>query len=154
MEIEGFENYLIFENGDVINKNTGKKLKQLKNSQIGYKTVQLRSAKSIKVKYIHRLLAQAYIPNPLNKPQVDHINRIRDDNRLCNLRWVTQTENNVNQNLRKNNTTGYKNISTSKFRNGFCVAISRNKILYKKAGIKTLEEAIIQRDLMLSMFTN
>ena len=153
MEIEGFENYLIFENGDIVNVNTGLKLKHSKN-MYGYLKVCLYKNGKKSFKQIHRLLAQAYIPNLNNKPQVDHINRIRDDNRLCNLRWVTQTENNVNQNLRKNNTTGYKNISTSKFRNGFCVAISRNKILYKKAGIKTLEEAIIQRDLMLSMFTN
>jgi len=152
MEIEGFENYLIFENGDVINKNTGKKLKQLKNSQIGYKTVQLRSAKSIKVKYIHRLLAQAYIPNPLNKPQVDHINRIRDDNRLENLRWSTHSENNVNKDGYKINKLKTKYIH--KARNKFRITFNRNTLTYSKHAIKTLEEAIIQRDLMLSMFTN
>jgi hypothetical protein len=33
------------------------------------------------------------LPNPLNLPQVDHINRVRHDNRVENLRWVTRTEN-------------------------------------------------------------
>jgi len=41
---------------------------------------------------VHRLIAETFIPNPQNKPTVDHINRIRDDNRLCNLRWATHTE--------------------------------------------------------------
>lgn len=46
--------------------------------------------------YIHRLVAKAFIPNPDNKPQIDHINTIRTDNRVCNLRWVTASENHYN----------------------------------------------------------
>ena len=42
---------------------------------------------------VHRLVAQAFIPNPLNKREVDHINFIRHDNRVCNLRWATSKEN-------------------------------------------------------------
>ena len=41
---------------------------------------------------VHRLVAQTFIPNPDNKPTVDHINRKRDDNRVSNLRWATQRE--------------------------------------------------------------
>lgn len=46
---------------------------------------------------VHRLVAQAFIPNPQNKPFIDHINTIRDDNRIENLRWVTSHENNMNE---------------------------------------------------------
>lgn len=40
----------------------------------------------------HRIVAEAFIPNPSNKPEVDHINRVRTDNRVCNLRWVDRKE--------------------------------------------------------------
>ncbi|KAA6303151.1 MAG: hypothetical protein EZS26_000754 [Candidatus Ordinivivax streblomastigis] len=41
----------------------------------------------------HRVIAQTFIPNPENKPMIDHINGIPTDNRVENLRWVNQTEN-------------------------------------------------------------
>ena len=46
--------------------------------------------------FIHRAVAELFIPNPENKPCVDHINTDRSDNRVENLRWVTYKENNSN----------------------------------------------------------
>jgi len=55
---------------------------------------------------IHRLVAKAFIPNPQNKPEVDHINTIRNDNRVENLRWATKEENLNNPNTINNRRRG------------------------------------------------
>lgn len=44
-------------------------------------------------KYIHQIVAETYIPNPDSKRYVNHINFIRNDNRISNLEWVTAKEN-------------------------------------------------------------
>ncbi len=59
----------------------------------GYRYVALSYKNKTIMKKIARLVAIAFIPNPQNKPQVDHINTIRTDDRVENLRWVTRSEN-------------------------------------------------------------
>lgn len=53
-------------------------------------------------KVLHKIIAELFIPNPYNKPYVDHINTIKTDNRIENLKWVTQKENCNNPLTRKN----------------------------------------------------
>ena len=61
----------------------------------GYKRVVLSKGGYKKGYAVHVLVAKAFIPNPENKPQVNHINGVRDDNRAENLEWVTQSENQI-----------------------------------------------------------
>lgn len=61
--------------------------------QAGYYRVELQKNGFKKRLYVHRLVADSFIPNPHNKPQVNHINSMRDDNIVYNLEWVTPKEN-------------------------------------------------------------
>lgn len=92
IKIENYNNYSISNLGNVRNDKTGRILKPyIKPS--GYKQVQL-GRKTIP-QYIHRLVAIAFIPNIENKPQVNHINGNKGDNRVENLEWVTASENDL-----------------------------------------------------------
>jgi hypothetical protein len=84
------ENYKVSSNGRVYSKITDKILKGGKypNSYLF-----VRLGRNSKALLIHRLVAETFIPNPDNKPCVDHINGDRQDNRVENLRWCTHEEN-------------------------------------------------------------
>jgi len=77
----------------------------------GYYRVKLNG----KLYYLHRLLAQAFIPNPENKPEVDHIDGNKQNNCLSNLRWATRAENNRNVGKRKDNTSEFKGVCFDKW---------------------------------------
>ena len=132
-DIKGYEEmYQISNLGNVksLTRNTKNKYKQehflkLFISKNGYKRVELRKYKKGKKYCVHRLVALAFIPNPLNKPQVNHINGIKTDNRVENLEWATNSEN-----IKHAIKTGL---------------ITHESILIKsKLGCKKLEKPIIQ----------
>lgn len=74
------------------------KLMSQYSRKYGYKAVKLRNWQSSKVSVaqVHRLVAEAFIPNPENKPHVDHIDTIPWNNNVENLRWCTPLENQRN----------------------------------------------------------
>ena len=126
--IEGYENlYKICKNGDVISYKKYEEGKILKprNHNHGYLYVGLCKNKKTKNFSIHRLIALYFIENPNKYEYVDHINGNRTDNRIENLRWITQSGNCRN----KKNTGKYlKGVSFYKASNKFQAQI---KIDYK-----------------------
>ena len=75
------------------------RLLKLKTDKAGYKTVALLNGYGkIKLTKVHRIVAMAFIPNPMNKETVDHIDGERQNNSVKNLRWATMKENINNPN--------------------------------------------------------
>jgi hypothetical protein len=83
-------NYYISENGEVLNQKKNRGLKQHLNNWGYYFTVLGRKTGH---KFIHRLVAELYVPNPENKPEVNHIDGNKTNNHFLNLEWVTVKEN-------------------------------------------------------------
>jgi hypothetical protein len=76
---------------------------------------------------IHRLIAIAFIPNPNNFPEIDHIDRNSLNNSLVNLRWVSKTQNGYNRNMKtQNSSSQYRGVSWNKLRNKWFVQIKLN----------------------------
>lgn len=111
-----FHNYIINDSGDnyktVYSIFSKKYMKPSKNTK-GYYYLNLRiNNKTIRF-LLHRLIAKLFIPNPDNKPFIDHINGCKTDNKVENLRWCTYSENNNNPitKERQSKVTNRKNVS-------------------------------------------
>jgi len=95
---------------------------------------------------IHRLVATAFLPNPDNLPVVDHIDRNSENNRLDNLRWYSQSDNNRNTNVRKDNKSGHKGVYWMEAKQKYKAEVSLNKKNIHIGVYKTLEEAVKARE--------
>lgn len=102
-QINGFEGYLISsDNGQVYSNVKGKNMYPLKTftKPDGYLAVSLwdssqRGSKQRKTFLVHRLVAETFIPNPENKPTVNHIDGNKTNNCINNLEWATSHEQSV-----------------------------------------------------------
>jgi hypothetical protein len=90
--IKNYENYKIYIDGSIWSIKSNKFIKHNISSS-GYLKVGLYNKNGVKYFNVHRLIAENFIKNKLNKPQVNHINGIKTDNRIQNLEWVTISEN-------------------------------------------------------------
>ena len=113
MEIQGYPDYLIYEDGRVWGKKTqGRKegFMKSKPNHDRYLRIRLTNENGHGGFLIHRLIALHYIPNPENKPEVDHIDRNKLNNDVTNLRWATISENGQNTAIYNTNISGIKNV--------------------------------------------
>ena len=95
MQIKDYEDYSITQSGEVINTRTGKTKALDFNKAVGYFQVDLYKNNKRTKHYVHRLVAQAYIPNPLGLPEVNHKDSDRTNNHVSNLEWVSSSGNSI-----------------------------------------------------------
>lgn len=114
----------------------------------GYLTLLLRNKGKDRRVCIHRLLAETFIPNLEKKLFVDHVNRIRNDNRLENLRWCTKSENAMNSKKpniknRAKFQSKYKGVFWDKTRNKWLAMAKLNQVGYNLGRFIDEKEAAV-----------
>lgn len=92
-DIKGYERYEVSKDGRVRNKETGYVMKKRLTFD-GYVKVTLTVNGKSKDFRVHRLVAEAFIPNPENKPTVNHEDGNKENNHVSNLKWATRSEQN------------------------------------------------------------
>lgn len=139
--IEDYEGYMVSSLGrikklsEVIIRKDGikmtikEKIKTQTISKKGYYVVNLWKNNKSKSCYVHQLIAQAFIPNPENKPCVDHIDRNPLNNCISNLKWSTQKENMNNPLTRKQMSKTHKWMCENNIE-------EQNRLKYARSKIK------------------
>lgn len=102
LDVLGWHGYMVSNLGRVKScYQTHESLLKPQKDENGYETIVLSNGTYQKRLRVHRIVADNFLLNPEDKPTVDHINRKRDDNRLCNLRWATHKEQGENKSYNK-----------------------------------------------------
>lgn len=114
---------------------------QRKSNSDGYRQVRIKG----KDYQAHRLIMVLCFGHIPENAEIDHINHVRDDNRLVNLRFVTRRENQRNQSLSSNNTSGVTGVSFLKDRKKYIARIKVNQESICLGIFDTLEEAAAAR---------
>jgi hypothetical protein len=145
-DVEGFPHYEVSNLGNVRHKKRKQILKPRENKKKGtYICFEVHLADETKIQKnqkIHRLVANAFIPNPENKTEIDHIDRNPANNRVDNLRWTTRAENMINCSLRSDNISGHRGIYFVKQRQKWVICYEFEKKKHYGGQYDTFEEAV------------
>lgn len=151
-EIINYPNYEISNQGSIRNKINHKMLSLINKN--GYLCINLCKEGHVKQHYVHRLVALNFLENPNNKRVVDHINNIKTNNNISNLRWCDQMQNCFNRKLNLNSSSGIKGVCFDKRTNKFRSYIKNTYL----GSFKTKEQAQRHRmrmaHLVFQEFTN
>ena len=91
--VKGYEeNYLVSDEGRIMNSSNGKVLSPIDNGY-GYKKIWLWKNHKGKRVYVHRIVADAFLPNKYGRKEVNHIDSNPSNNCVTNLEWVSSSEN-------------------------------------------------------------
>lgn len=149
--IDEFNNYAVSDTGKIKNLTTGRILKP-RCDRYGYFTIMLRNNGVPYCKFIHRLVAVAFLDNPQNKEQVNHKDYNTLNNNVNNLEWTTPKENarhsacNHTKRLGYNNKTGEVYIYWNDIKQRYLV---RLRMIHHQKQFRTLSEAVAYRDAKL-----
>lgn len=130
--IKGYEkDYKIFMDGTIISCKHKLPIELKTHMTNGYKCVSLHKNNKMKTYKIHRLIALHFIPNPDNLPTIDHIDGIKTNNLITNLRWASYTTNLLNRkNFGKYKRGVYLNKKNNKFFSMYyCLKLKKNIFL-------------------------
>ena len=113
----------------------------IKGNNNGYRRVRIKGKNYME----HRIIMMLCFGHIPENAEIDHINHVRDDNRLANLRFATQRENLRNQSVSSKSTTGVTGVYFNKTRNKFIAQIKVNRQVHYLGCYNTLEEAAAAR---------
>ena len=130
VDIPGYEGYQVSNYGRVRNKKTGKILKPYITNK-GYYTVGFWTDGKKKRLSIHRLVAKAFLPNPNNLPEVNHINGCKTDNSVCNLEWASGRNNVLHAYRTKLRKTKLSEIQVAEIKNLIKQGLTQREIASK-----------------------
>ncbi|MED0951988.1 NUMOD4 domain-containing protein [Bacillus cereus] len=122
------------------------KLRRLSNKG-GYLSIGLNKDKKQSHFYVHVLVANEFIPNPYNKPYVNHINSNPSDNRVENLEWATHSENMRHKELGPNSTS--KPINQYDLKGSFIKKFNSLKEALRETGAKRIRD-VCERKILYS----
>lgn len=125
------------------------KIKSLKYHN-GYAMVNLLKNKDLNVVYVHRLVAETFLPRIAGKNEVNHKNGIKSDNRVENLEWCTRLENNLH--ARQTGLHSYDNVDgLIEYSNGLkkkVAALQDNKIVFMADCSKDMAKILFERGIV------
>lgn len=142
--IDGHSRYMVSNKGRILSTKHGTSFLYRCVKKNGYVNVLITEKGKQMTKLVHRFVAKAFIPNPEGKPQVDHINGDKTDNRVENLRWAYPHENARSYSHKREKTSSkYRGVSWDKSRKKWRACVELNNKSHYAGRFKSEADAAL-----------